>query len=238
MKSFDTGISRKAAASVLVACLITVGVFTAAIYLPGMNGGPGPTNPSGSLGTRVATYLSSRADDVEFYWMCNCTLVNVDLTQFYDSQHSGAFVDGVYVNRSGSDHEIVVLFSPYNVAPVGRGDISVSAWTTITAAIIDNGIAQMDDIEGAPPDEAPSAFPLNIYFSIFFDDDTCFLAGFSSEDGYFWMHNGTWTGGFTESGHPDVTSWSLTPIWLVEGGHMATAISQLYTAVTSTVSYP
>ena len=222
----------------MVACLITVGVFAAAIYLPWMPGDPGPTDPSGSLGSRVASYLNSRADDVEFYWMSNCTLVNVDLTEFYDSQHSGAFVDGVYVNRSGSDHEIAVLFSPYDTAPVARGDISVSQWTSITTSIIDNGIAQMEDAGDSAPEDTPSAFPLDIYLAIYFNDNTCFIAGFSSTDGYFWMHNGTWTGGFNSHGHPETTGWDPNPIWLLEGGHMASAISELYTAITSTVSYP
>jgi hypothetical protein len=239
VKNFDTGLSRKALASVMVACLITVGVFAAAIYLPGFPGGPtGPTNPSASLGAQVAAYLISRADDVEFYWMSNCTLVNEDLTAYYNAQHAGAFVDGVYVNRSGSNHEIVVLFSPYDVAPVGRGNISVDDWTMITASIIDNGIAKMEGAGSEAPEETPSAFPLELYFSIFFNDDTCFLAGFSNTDGYMWMHNGTWSGGFESNGHPEVTSWDFNPIFLLEGGHLAAATVYLHDAVTSAVSYP
>jgi hypothetical protein len=239
MKNFDTGLSRKALASVMVACLITVGVFAAAIYLPGFPGGPtGPTNPSSTLGAQVASYLTSRADDVEFYWMSNCTLVNEELTSYYDAQHAGAFVDGVYVNRSGSDHEIVVLFSPYAIAPIGRGNISVDDWTAITASIIDNGIAKMEGAGAGAPDEVPSAFPMELYFSVFFNDNTCFLAGFSSVDGFMWMQNGTWSGGFESNGHPELTGWDPNPIFLVEGGHLAAAITQLYDAVTSTVSYP
>jgi hypothetical protein len=239
MKSFDTGVSQRVLASVTVACIITIGVFAAAVYLPGLYGGPtDPTDPGGSLGSRVASFLTTRADDVEFYWMSNCTLVNEDLTQFYDSQHSGAFVDGVYVNRSGSNHEIVVVFSPYDENTTGRGEISVSQWTSITAAIVDNGIGEMESAGSEAPENFPSAFPPTLYFSIFFNDNTCFFGGFSSTDGFMYVRNGTWSGGFYSHGHPHVTGWDPDGVWLIEDGHMSSAMFLLYSTITAAVSYP
>jgi hypothetical protein len=234
MKNYDTGLSNKALASVVVACLVTAGVFAVAIYLPGIPGGP--TTPVDSLGARVADYINSKDANVDFYWMSNCSLIG-DLTTYYDSQHSGAFVDGVYINKTDGGYDINVLFAPYEADIVGTATISGSQWASVTSSLVDDGIGQMEENVTIAGDEFPRSFPVDLFFYIYFNDSTFLYGGFTESDGNFFVRNGTWNG-FTEWGHPNFTGWIDEGIWLSEAGHMAQPMVDLYTLITSNVSYP
>lgn len=237
MKHYDTGLSNKAVASVIVACLVTVGVFAAAVYLPGFPGGPTtPTTPVDSLGSRVADYINSMEANVDFCWISNCSLVN-DLTTYYDGQHSGAYVDGVFINKTNGAYDINVLFSPYYENIVGTATISSGTWASFTTSFVDNGIGQMEENTSIADDDFPRVFPVDLYFYMYFNDSTFLFGGFTASDGNFFVRNGTWDG-FTEWGHPDFTGWLDEGVWLAEGGHMAQPMADLYTLISSNVSYP
>ena len=187
--------------SVIAAMALTVVIFVAASYPGGNNIPPVPT----SLGAKTAAYLNSLRDNVQYYFMCNSTFVNDDLSDFYSQTHPGAYVDGVRMNRTVDGGNIDVLFSPWDAYITGTGHVSVAEWNTFSG--------------------------------VFFDDNTCFFAGFSAVDGYFYVKNGTWTGQFGPMGWPITYDWDVG-YWLVEGGHLAAGMSALYTLITDSVTYP
>lgn len=231
MKDYNTGVSSKVMASVLAAVVLTAGVVAVAIYFPGINE-PEPPVPT-SLGARTADFLNSMRNNVQHYFIANCSLVNEDLTSFYAQSEPTAFVDGVMMNRTETGGTIDVLFSPWSAGVIGSGALSTSQWDSLSGLIVDDGIGQMNESE-TPGGE--SMYPLDLYFAMFFDDLTCFFLQYSSIEGLVIIQNGTWTGEYWD-GNPIVASFGEI-YWLVEDGHLATAIDALYTTITSTVSYP
>jgi len=233
MRNYKTGLSSKVFAAVVAAVVLTAGVFAIAIYFPGNGTPPNPTN----LGFQVAEFLNSKRDNVQFYFMCNSTFVNEDLTDFYAQSEPSAYVDGVLMNRTATGGDIGVLFSPWSSDIIGTGQISTMEWNSFSGTIIDDGIAKMEEPIIPPAGDFPLSWPLDFYFEVFFDDGTCFFAGFSSIDGYLFIQNGTWSGEFSDFGWPIATDW-YPGAWLLEGGHLSAGINALYTVITTNVSYP
>lgn len=235
MRNYNTGVSSKVAATVISAVILIAGVYAIAIYLPGQGNGstPGPK----SLGAITAEFLNSKRDDVQFYFLCNSTFVNEDLTDFYEQSKPGAYVDGVLMNRTATGGDIGVLFSPWQSNIVGTGTILAAEWDSLSGAIIDDGIGLMEEPITPPTGDFPLSWPITFYFEIYFDDDTCFFAGFSSIDGYLYIRNGTWSGEFSNFGWPIPTGWD-SGAWLLDGGYMSAGMNALYTVITTNVSYP
>ncbi|MFX1607051.1 MAG: hypothetical protein ACFFDD_14250 [Promethearchaeota archaeon] len=236
MKDYNTGISSKAFAALIAAIVLTAGVFAVAIYFPNDGNGTPPDVPT-NLGYKVAEFLNSKRDDVQFYWMCNSTFVNQNITDFYTQSEPSAYVDGIMMNRTAIGGDIGVLFSPWHADIVGTGQISTEDWNSLSGTIIDDGIGQMEAPESPPTGDFPLTWPIDFYFNVFFDDDTCFFAGFSYTDGYLFIQNGTWSGEFSPHGWPILTGWD-DGVWLLEGGYLTAGIDALYTTITSNVSYP
>ncbi len=239
MRNYDTGISNKVLASVIVAVIITTGVFIAATNLPdggGTNTTTTPTNPVGGLGARAALYLNSMRDNVVYYWMCNSTFVNLNLSEYYDGVHPGAFVDGVYMTDNVTGGEITVLFSPYDLNIRGEGSLTETEWNSLSGLLIDDGIGQMVEAVSHPNDW-PDTWPVDFYMTVYFNDNTCFLVGYTSSDGLVYIVNGTWSGIINDRLSPPILSYDAGH-WLVEGGHFQVPLQNLYTAITTKVSYP
>ncbi|MFW9793517.1 MAG: hypothetical protein ACFFEE_04385, partial [Candidatus Thorarchaeota archaeon] len=235
MRNYNTGVSGKVFASVIAAVVITAGVVALAVYYPG-DGGTIPDEPTG-LGARTADFLNSMRDNVEFYFICNSTLVNQDITDFYAQSQPGAFVDGIRMNRTPTGGAIEVLFSPYHAGIVGSGEITTTEWNSISGLIVDDGIGEMEEPTSPPgPNDFPTSFPIDLYFGIYFDDNTCFIVGYTSTDGLVFLQNGTWTGEFVD-GWP-VRETFEDGAWLEEGGYLTAAIEALYTTITTAVDYP
>ncbi len=235
MRNYNTGVSSKIAAAMIAAVILTAGVFAIAIYFPDQDNGqiPGPK----SLGAITAEFLNSKRENVQFYFMCNATFVNEDLSDFYAQSAPGAYVDGVLMNRTVTGGYIGVLFSPWQSKIIGTGEISTTEWNSFSGTIIDDGIANMEEPVIPPTGDFPLSWPIDFYFDVYFDDGTCFFAGFSSIDGYLFIQNGTWDGEFSDFGWPIPTSWD-SGAWLLEGGHLSAGINALYTVITTNVSYP
>ena len=232
MKNYNTGVSGKVFASLMAVVVVTAGVVAIAIYFPGAGPGPDPPGPS-SLGAKTADFLNSMRDNVEFYFIANSSFVNEDLTDFYAQSEPTAFVDGVMMNRTETGGEIDVLFSPWDAGIVGSGEITTTQWNSLSGLIVDDGIGQMNESETTPD---LGMGPLDLYFAMFFNDSTCFTLLYWSASGLVQIYNGTWTGEFVD-GWPVGGSVS-EEYWLVEDGHLATAINALYATITTTVSYP
>lgn len=232
MRKYNTGVSSKVFASLVAVLVVTSVVVAIAIYFPGSGNGPDPPGPS-SLGARTADFLNSMRDNVEFYFIANSSFVNQDLTDFYAQSEPTAFVDGVMMNRTESGGQIDVLFSPWTSGIIGSGAITPTQWNSLSGLIVDDGIGQMNESETTPD---LGMGPLDLYFAMFFNDSTCFYLQYSSTSGLVQIYNGTWTGEFVD-GWP-VGGSTSDPYWLVEDGHLATAINALYATITSTVSYP
>ena len=234
MRNYNTGLSSKAMASVIAAVVLTAGVFAVAIYLPG---GPANLPSPTSLGAKTAEYLNSMRDNVQYYFLCNSTFVNDNLSDYYDQAQPGAFVDGVRMNRTTDGGDIDVLFSPWDAYIVGSGQISTVEWNSLSGQIIDDGIGQMEAPEDPPVGNFPLSWPLDFYFTVCYDDNTSFFAGFTSTDGFLYVQNGTWSGEFGENGWPIFLDWD-DGFWLVEGGHLAAGLSAFYATIIGSVSYP
>lgn len=239
MKNYETGVSSKVYASVLVAVIITAGIFVVATNFPGGGIVPTtttPTNPTTGLGARAALYMNSMRDNVVYYWMCNSTFVNVDLSGYYDGEHPGAFVDGLYMTGNETGGEINVLFSPYESDIVGKGTLTENEWNSMSGALIDDGIGQMEAAT-SPPTDWPHSWPVDFYMLACFNDNTFFYVGFTGSDGYVFIQNGTWAGSAQEQGGPYPVTWD-EGFWLDEGGHFEAPLQLLYTTITNAVSYP
>ncbi|MGY5860158.1 MAG: hypothetical protein RTU63_12370 [Candidatus Thorarchaeota archaeon] len=244
MRNYDTGLSSKAFASMLVAVVITAGVVIVAINLPG--GGITPTttpttttpttNPMNGLGARAATYLNSMRDNVVYYWMSNSTFVNLNLSTYYDSIHPGAFVDAVYMTENETGGEITVAFHPYYDNIRGKGVLSETEWNSMSGSIIDDGIGQMEEASSHPSGDWPHTWPVDFFMYAYFNDNTFFYFGFTGADGFVFLQNGTWAVS-TYDGKPQPTGHE-DGFWLEEGGHLQTPLLNLYNTITSKVSYP
>ncbi|MGY5852506.1 MAG: hypothetical protein RTU92_02955, partial [Candidatus Thorarchaeota archaeon] len=129
MKEYDSGFSRTILMPVTVAVILTVAIFSGAVFLTSLPTTTEPptttipttttttlpttpttttTTPVGTYGALAADYITSRQNDIDFFWACNNTFVNGDLSSFYDGQHSGAYVDSVRMTNGVSTPSIVV----------------------------------------------------------------------------------------------------------------------------------
>ncbi len=245
MRNYETGLSNKFLASVIVAVIITAGVLIIAINLPGGGITPTttppttttPTFPVYGLGARAALYLNSMRDNVVYYWMCNSTFVNLNLSSYYDSEHSGAYVDGVYMTENVTGGEINILFHPYTENIVGKGTLTETEWNSLAGSIIDDGVGNMEEAINPPSGDWPHVWPIDFYMTVYFNDSTCFYFGLTKADGFVYIRNGTWSGISDFGGEPVVTSWDQG-YWLDENGYLRDPLQYLYNVITSTVSYP
>ena len=232
MKNYNTGVSSKVFASMIAAIVLTAGVLAVAVYFPGLGNGPDPNGPL-SLGARTAEFLNSMRENVQHYFIANCSFVNEDITDFYAQTEPTAYVDGVMMNRTDTGGDIDVLFSPWSAGIIGSGTITTTHWNSLSGLIVDDGVGQMEEAETTPGSEI---FPPDLYFGIFFDDLTSFYLQYFEGEGLVLIQNGTWTGGYID-GWP-VSDTFGEEYWLVEDGHLTDAISALFATITSTVSYP
>ncbi|MFQ5834282.1 MAG: hypothetical protein ACE5H4_16380 [Candidatus Thorarchaeota archaeon] len=243
MREYNSSIGKTVLVPVVLAVIVVAGFAATIFWPPGGNGTTTTTtttttNGGGQgYGPLAATYLNSRRDDVVFFWMCNSTFVNVDLSDFYDQQHAGAFVDGVKMVRNDTDNYVIeVLFSPWDPDNIGRAYVPPSEWFAVSGSLIDDGIAQMADATSYPTDW-PQTWPIDFYVHVFFEDLTFFYMGFTPSDNFVYICNGTWTGEYTPNGWP-VTSSYNDGYWLLEDGLLQTPISQFFSIITNNVVYP
>ncbi|TXT55820.1 MAG: hypothetical protein BAJATHORv1_30203 [Candidatus Thorarchaeota archaeon] len=237
MKEYSSGISRTVSTLVIIAIIISSGILVIALMQSNGNITTTPTTPSnGDFGAMAVEYIESRRDDVIFYWTCNNTLVNEDITTYYQQTEPSAFVDGIYINQTSTGADISVLFAPYSSDLIGEGSIDQTTYESLNGDLLNNGIGKME-AASTHPNDFPSSWPIDLYMYIFFDDDSFFFIGYTSDDGMVFIQNGTWSG-FRSNGHPDVTGYIGNGYWLVEDGHLNSGMTALYTTVTNNVDYP
>jgi hypothetical protein len=191
----------------------------------------------GTYGALAADYINGRQNDIVFFWTCNNTFVNGDLSSFYDGQHSGAYVDAIRMTEGTHTPSIVVLFAPWSSYTYGNGTISQIELAALRATLVDDGIRLMANAETHPEDpyeNYPPTFSIDIYFT----DNTFFDLVYSSVDNLVSIRNGTWTGNIGSNGYPQISGFSDTIYWLEEGGYLSDFISDFYEAITTNVSYP
>ena len=237
MKEYDTGLNVTALSAIVIAVVVVGGLFAASMLIPPIT--PTTTTPTttgGSYGIRAAEYLNSRRDDIAFYWLYNSTFVNEDLSSFYSESHAGAFVDGVKMEQTESGGDIEVLFAPWDHSIVGTGSVDTTTWETLGGNLVDGALAQMTDHENQDM-EWPHTWPVSFIIEIYFDDNTFLGLGYTESDQLVHIQNGTWSGGFTEWGWPDVTGFS-EGYNLNAGGLMDAPIQSFYNAITQNVAYP
>jgi hypothetical protein len=240
VKNYDTGISSKVFAAIIVAVVITSGVVFIGMNLPGGGVIPTtttPTTPTGTvtgLGARAADYLNSMRDNVVYYWMSNSTFVNLNLSTYYDGMHPGAFVDAVYMTENETGGEISVVFSPWEDNTIGTGTLTENEWNSLSGSLIDDGVGQMEEASSHPTGDWPHTLPVDFYMYAYFNDSTFFYIGYTGSDGFVFIQNGTWV---EVDGRPRSTS-TNEGYWLLENGHLQTPLLNLYTAITTKVSYP
>ncbi|MFX1272558.1 MAG: hypothetical protein ACFFAX_12805 [Promethearchaeota archaeon] len=248
MRKYDSSLGQSILAPILVAVIIVAGFAAAMFWFPG---GIGPTTTTttdttttttttgggGGYGPLAAEYLNSRREDVNFFWIYNCTLVNVDLSSYYDAQQPDAFVDGVFMWRNDTDFcRIEVFFHPYSAGINGSGEIIPDQWFALSGSLIDNGLGRMSDATSYPA-EFPDTWPIELYMMIFFDDNSVFNIGYTSSDGLVYIQNGTWSGEWDDMGVPLTSNWQ-PGYWLNEGGYLTTPINDFYTTIAGAVDYP
>ncbi len=244
MKQYDTGMNTALTAAIVVAVIVVGGVIAATIYFPGIipttttmpTTTPTTTDPAGGFGIRAASYLESRRDDVAFYCILNCSLVNVDISSFYSATQPGAFVDIVKLFKTETGGDIEVGFSPYDANILGEGEITAAEWETLSGQFV-NSIEMMPDANN-PPESFPSTWPIELYMGIYFDDNTFFRIGFTESDQMVNLVNGTWTGSFNEMGWPEIANYNSQEYWLNANGLLEQPMGTLYSLITNNAAYP
>ncbi len=243
MKEYETGTNTAVISAVVIALVIISGLYAATFFFPNDNiptttttTTTTTTNPGGSYGIRAANYLNTRHDDIAFYWIYNSTFVNERISEFYQASHAGAYVDGVKMQHTESGADIEVLFAPWNENVTGTGSINESLWESLGSSLVDGAIGVMAD---NPDQEAVvwNAGVPTLIIEIYFNDKTFFSLGYSSASNLVNLNNGTWTGGFTEWGWPEVSS--IGPRHnLLANGQMEAPMDAFYAAITQNVVYP
>lgn len=253
MKEYDPGMGKTTLVSFIVAIVVVTGVLSAAFILPNLptesittttstnhdtTSTTPPPNGTRNFGPLAANYLTSRRDDVEFYFIYNCSFVNENISHYYQQREEddSIFVDAVKMWRNATSAFAQVLFSPCDDNINGFGEFSLTDWNALAGSIIDDGIRQMIDAT-THPTEFPDAWPVDVHFEIYFNDNTFFYIGFTKSDGKVFMQNGTWSGEFTEYGWPEITEY-FSGHWLDEGGYFRTPTLNLFDTITTNVDYP
>ena len=237
---FDTtpNSRRKIVAAGLVVAIAITGTIVALSGLFGLiPKSASRWNPESPYGPYSADYMENRRDDVVLMWMCNCTLVNVNLTEYYRQFSSSAFVDGVEMRFGGGAVSIKVMFAPFQDEMVGEGSISVEDWELLSGSLVDDGIGAMEDAN-APPDDFYDGIPFDLYLHIYFNDLTFLYIGYGPSNDLVCITSGTWTGQYWPNGVPRIADWDAQGVWLQEDGHLQTPIGDLYDAITQNVAYP
>jgi len=242
MKEYGTTMKSTVSAAVVVALLVAGGLIATSIWLPGIHTTTTTTtttttHPGSGFGPMAMEYLQSKRNDVMFYWMCNSTFVNSNLSLYYQQSNASAFVDGVYLKRGDPANEIRVLFSPFEEDITGIGSLDQNTWDLFSGLLVNDSIGKMDDAS-SHPESWPNSWPIDFFIEIFFNDGTLFYLGYTKSDGLAFIQNGTWTGSYTPNGWPEVTGYASTGYWLMEGGHLHNPLVELYGIITNAVSYP
>ena len=247
MKEYETGINTAVISAIVIAVVVISGLYAATLFIPNGNiptttttttstTTTTTTNSGDSYGIRAANYLNTKRDDISFYWIYNSTFVNTRISEFYQESHAGAYVDGVMMQHSISGADIEVLFAPWNENITGTGSINESLWENLGGSLVDGAIGQMAD---NPDQDAQvwNAGPPSLIIEIYFNDNTFFSLGYSEIDNLVNLNNGTWTGGFTEWGWPEVSSMGTTHN-LIPNGLLVAPMDAFFAAITHNVAYP
>lgn len=251
LKEYDPGMGKSTLVSFIIAIVVVTGVLSAAFILPNIPTETVPTHTTNDTTTRTtpppnggnnfgplaAEYLINRREDVEFYWIYNCTFVNLNISHFYQQSVPSAYVDGIKMWSNATSAFIQVLFSPYHENIIGLGEISLDEWNTLAGSLINNGLQRMDDAASHPDDFFNSPGMIDFLVEVYFTDNTYFSLGFKDYYGVVYINNATWSGGFSENGWP-IHEQSYSGYWLEEGGHLRQAMIDFFNAITQSVTYP
>jgi hypothetical protein len=256
MREYDSSPGRTILLPVLIGVIITASVVSGAYYFANMPTIPttstttspttsmttSPTStttepttttsvPVKTYGALAADYLDSRRDDVVFFWHYNNSFVNQNLSAYYDSQHTGAYVDGLYMLNE-IEPMVRLLFHPYHENIRGEGNISQLEWETLGGQLIDDGIRQMPN-----SDTTADLWPPDYMVEVCFEDGTSFHISYLKSAGLVYVANGTWSG-FDEYGWAMSTFDYENGWWLQEAGHLQAYLTTLFDTITTHVSYP
>jgi len=242
MKEYGTTMRSTVLAAVVVALIVAGGLVATSIWFPGRNTTTTTTTTTtthhgNGFGAMAMEYLQSKRNDVLFYWMCNSTFVNNNLTFHYQQSNDSAYVDGVCMKHEGPTNEIRVLFAPSDMNITGIGSINQATWESFSGLLVNDSVGQMDDAL-SHPQSWPNSWPIDFFIEIYFNDNTLFYLGYTKNDGLAYIQNGTWTGNYMPNGWPWVTGYASTGYWLLEEGHLQSPLAQLYEIITQAVSYP
>ena len=261
MREYDTSTGRTVFVPILIGIIITASVVSGAFFFANYNpttgttsttttttgGSTSTTEPTSTIttnpttptvktyGVLAAEYINSRRSDIVFFFHYNCTFVNQNLSSYYDSIHSGAYVDGLYMLNENESPFIRVLFHPYSANLKGEGNITQLQWESLSGMLVDDGIAKMPNAI-SHPDDPYQNFPPRYMVVVCFLDGTSFNLFFDGVSETVFIANGTWSG-FNEYGWA-ITSYSGTGQWLIEDGHLTAYLESLYDIVTESVTYP
>jgi len=215
------GSSQPTMQSIAMALMLSVGIFVAAIMLPTF---------SQPLGAAAAGYIDARVDNIVFLWVYNCTLVNENLTEYYQ-ESVGAYVDGLSVYLNGSSPEVTVLFAPYTSQRTVEGQLTLDQWNDLRRNLFTYGIGVMG---AAPqhPDYFPHTWPVTLLLDVYFSDKTVLSIGYTKQDQLVSIQYGAWTGLLRPDGWPEVSGFNPTSDWLAAEGHLEYGILRLFEIVT------
>lgn len=222
MRRIEFGPSQPTVQSVVLAVGLSMTILVAAVVVPTL------TQP---LGAAAASYVDARTDNIVFLWAYNCTLVNENLTQYYQ-ESVDAYVDGVSILLNGSSPEVTVLFAPYTSQRTVEGQLTLDQWNDLRRNLFTYGIGVMD---AAPqhPDYFPHTWPVTLLLDVYFSDNTVLSIGYTKQDQLVSIQYGTWTGLLRPDGWPEVSGFNPMSDWLAADSHLEYGILRLFEIITS-----
>ena len=256
MKEYSSGLSKDYILAAILAIIVCGGILAASYigHIPG-NGNHTTTTtttptatpttttfpttttttiPTPTTGAKIASYLRTMESHIMFYWTANCTFTMQNLTNYYKQFDPGAFVLSVYIEQLETQTNMTLHFSPYDAGIRSYGSITLEEWDSLSIALIEDGIAQMEESNRS---KDYNIWLPDFFIDVFFDDDTFIHVAYFQADSLVFVLNGTWTGSLSEWGYPQITGEDI-PVWLEEDGYLQTHIWSLYETITTTVSAP
>ncbi len=252
MREFDSSPGRTILIPVIIGIIITASVVSGAYFISTYTPTNPPTGtttststtteptettttttmPVGTYGELAADFINSRRDDIVFFWHYNNSFVNQNLSAYYDEQHSGAYVDGLYMLNTNLTPMVRLLFHPYHDNIRGEGEITQLEWEMLSGLLVDDGIKLMPNSESTQ-----ELWPPDYMVEVCFLDGTSFHLSYFRSTGLVFIAEGTWSG-FNEYG------WAMSSFdddsirWLDEDGHLQAYLTALFDTVTTNVDYP
>ncbi|MHA1808671.1 MAG: hypothetical protein ACTSX2_14000, partial [Candidatus Thorarchaeota archaeon] len=173
--------------------------------------------------------------DIKFFWTCNNTLVNDNLTAFYRESSSDVYVDGVSIRATENGARVDLFLTLSRELTTRTTEIDNSTWDSLGKALLDQGVRQMHNTTPGMKSIWDYGTP-RFYIEVYFSDGVYYVIGMVNEPRIVQITCGFWSGYFNDNGFPDTTGFASEVLWLLEEGHLQSFRELFYQTLTQNIT--